>query len=151
MGYFILQKIYHDLKIKDFFSEIEINSTITFDCNTINRFRSFARILDPQSKLSTVDHLDSYYEQPSFEYQQILRLMDILEENYDSYLEYLFINSGNIVKRNTSVCYFDCTNDYFESESQDEEYVDEVTGEIFKSLRKYNSSKEHRPNPIVQM
>ena len=151
VGYFILQRIYHDLKIKDFFREIQNNSKVTFDCNTINRFLSFARILDPRSKLGTFDRLDSYYEQPSFEYQHILRFMDLLEDNYGNYLEHLFVNSGNIVKRNTSVCYFDCTNYYFESEDEDDEYVDEVTGEILKGLRKYGPSKEHRPNPIVQM
>lgn len=151
VGYFILQRIYHDLKIKDFFHEIQDNSKVTFDCNTINRFLSFARILDPRSKLGTFDRLDSYYEQPSFEYQHILRFMDLLEDNYDNYLEHLFINSDNIVKRNTSVCYFDCTNYYFESDDEDDEYVDEVTGEILKGLRRYGPSKEHRPNPIVQM
>jgi hypothetical protein len=151
VGYFILQRIYHDLKIKDFFHEVQDNSKVTFDCNTINRFLTFARILDPRSKLGTFDRLDTYYEQPSFEYQHILRFMDLLEDNYDNYLEHLFINSGNVVKRNTSVCYFDCTNYYFESEDEDDEYVDEVTGEILKGLRKYGPSKEHRPNPIVQM
>lgn len=151
VGYFILQKIYHDLKIKDFFREIQGRSKITFDCNAINRFLTFARILDPRSKLGTFDRLDSYYEQPSFDYQHILRFMDMFEDNYDSYIEHLFLNSGNIVKRNTSVCYFDCTNYYFESEDEDDEYVDEVTGEIMKGLRRYGPSKEHRPNPIVQM
>lgn len=151
VGYFILQKIYQDLRVKDFFANLQSSSKITFDCDTINRFLSFARILDPKSKLGTFDRLDSYYEQPSFEYHQLLRFMDILEENYDGYLEHLFLNSGNIVKRNTSVCYFDCTNYYFESEDEDDEYVDEATGEILKGLRRYGPSKEHRPNPIVQM
>lgn len=151
VGYFILQKIYHDLKVKDFFREIQDHSKATFDCNTINRFLTFARILDPRSKLGTFDRLDSYYEQPSFDYQHILRFMDILEDHYDSYLEHLFRGSGNIVKRNTSVCFFDCTNYYFESEDEDDEYVDEATGEILKGLRRYGPSKEHRPNPIVQM
>lgn len=151
VGYLILQSIYHDLKVKDFFHEIQGHSKATFDCNDINRFLTFARILDPRSKLGTFDRLDSYYEQPSFDYQHILRFMDILEEHYDGYLEHLFQGSGNIVKRNTSVCYFDCTNYYFESEDEDDEYVDEATGEILKGLRKYGPSKEHRPNPIVQM
>jgi hypothetical protein len=150
VGYFILQKIYHDLKIKDFFRGIQEDSKITFDCDTINRFLTFARILDPRSKLATVDRLDTYYEQPSFEYHQSLRFMDCLKKNYDAYLEHLFINSENVVKRNTSVCYFDCTNYYFESE-EDDDYIDEVTGEIIKGLRKFGPSKEHRPNPIVQM
>jgi hypothetical protein len=151
VGYFILQKIYHDLKLKEFFDEIQDHSKATYDCNNINRFLTFARILDPKSKLGTFDRLDFYYEKPSFEYQHILRFMDILEENYDGYLEHLFQSSGNIVKRNTSVCYFDCTNYYFESEDEDDEYVDEATGEILKGLRRYGPSKEHRPNPIIQM
>lgn len=151
VGYFILQKIYHDLKVQDFFADLQTSSKITFDCDTINRFLSFARILDAKSKLGTFDRLGSYYEHPSFEYHQLLRFMDILEENYDDYLEHLFLNSENIVKRNTSVCYFDCTNYYFEAEDEDDEYLDEATGEILKGLRRYGPSKEHRPNPIVQM
>jgi transposase len=77
--------------------------------------------------------------------------MDVLTCNYDGYLEHLFTNSGNIVKRNTSVCYFDCTNYYFESEGEDPDYEDEVTGEIIKGFRKYGYSKDHKPNPLVQM
>lgn len=151
VGYFILQHLYHDLKLSDFFHDIKSNSKVTFDCNTINRFLTFARILDPKSKLGTFDKLDNYYETPSFDYQHILRFMDLLEDNYDNYLEHLYINSNNIIKRNTSVCYFDCTNYYFESEDEDDEYIDEATGEILKGLRRYGPSKEHRPNPIVQM
>ena len=151
VGYFILQKIYHDLKIKDFLQEIKKGSKVTFDLNNINRFLTFARVLDPRSKLGTFDRLDSYYEKPTFKYHHILRFMDVLEPNYDDYLEHLFLNSETIVKRDTSVCYFDCTNYYFEIEEEDDEYVDEVTGEILKGLRKYGPSKEHRPNPLVQM
>jgi len=151
VGYFILQKIYSDLKVKDFFQEVKKSSKATFNFNDINRFLTYARVLDPRSKLGTFDRLDSYYEQPSFGYQHILRFMTILERNFDAYLEHLFCNSERIVKRDTSVCYFDCTNYYFEIEEEDGEYVDEVTGEILKGLRKYGPSKEHRPNPIVQM
>ena len=151
VGYFILQKIYQDLRIKDFFRERLNRSKITFDCNTINRFLTFARILEPRSKLGTFDRLDAYYEQPSFDYQHILRFLDLLEDHYDDYLEHLFLNSGSVMKRNTSVCYFDCTNYYFESEDEDDEYIDEATGEVMKGLRRYGPSKEHRPNPIVQM
>ena len=151
IGYFVLQHIYHSLKLKDFFREAAGDTKATFDCDTINRFLVFARILDPASKLDTFERLGSYYEQPSFGYQHILRFMDILERNYDGYLEHLFANSGNIVKRDTSVCYFDCTNYCFETESEDEEFVDEVTGEIIKGLRRYGPSKDHKPNPLVQM
>ena len=65
-------------------------------------------------------------------------------------MEHLFVNSNNVVKRNTSVCYYDCTNYFFECEKEDDAYVDPVTGEVFRGLRKYGPSKEHRPTPIVQ-
>ncbi len=112
---------------------------------------TYSRILEPDSKLGTYDHLHKYYEQPNFEYVHILRTMDILEQNYDEYISHLFHYSNRIVPRDTSVCYFDCTNYYFEIECNDEDYVDEVTGEFMKGLRKYGPSKEHRPNPLVEM
>ena len=151
IGYFFLQKIYHDLAIGSFFKNVTSNSKITYDPNMINRFLTYARILEPDSKLGTYDHLNKYYEQPDFDYVHILRTMDILEQNYDEYISHLFNYSNQIVKRDTSVCYFDCTNYYFEIESSDEDYIDEVTGEIMKGLRKYGPSKEHRPNPLVEM
>lgn len=151
LGYFILQQIYHDLRIKEFIYGVQNSSKVTFDCDTINRFITFARILDPRSKLGTFDRLDAYYERPSFDYQHILRFMDLLEDHYDEYLEHLFLHSSNVVKRNTSVCYFDCTNFYFETEQEDEQYVDMVTGQILKGLRRYGPSKQHQPSPLVQM
>ena len=150
-GYFILQRIYQDLGLRDFFQEIQNHLKITYDCNTINRFLTYARVLDPKSKHGTFDNLDTYFEQPSFGYHHILRFMDVLHDHYDAYLERLFVNSNKVVKRNTSVCYFDCTNYYFETEDEDDDYVDEVTGEIFKGTRKYGPSKDHKPNPLVQM
>ena len=151
IGYFILQKIYQDLNLHAFFQEAQLRSKVSFDCNTINRFITFARVLDPRSKYGTFDHLDSYFEQPSFKYQHILRFMDVLQANYDGYIEHLYNNSERVIKRDTSVCYFDCTNYYFETEEEDGEYVDEATGEILKGLRKYGVSKQHQPSPLVQM
>lgn len=151
IGYFILQKIYHDLAIGSFFKKATTDSKITYEPNLINRFMTYARILEPDSKLGTHDHLHKYYEQPDFEYVHILRTMDILEQNYDEYISHLFNYSNRIVPRDTTVCYFDCTNYYFEIETSDDDYVDEVTGEIIKGLRKYGPSKENRPNPLVEM
>jgi hypothetical protein len=150
-GYFVLQKIYQNLKIGSFFKTIQENSKATYDMDTVNRFLTFARILDPRSKYGTFDRLDTYFEQPDIEYHHMLRFMDILYENYESYLKHLFGYSNNIVKRDTSICYFDCSNFYFETEEEDEEYVDPVTGEVLKGLRKYGQSKDHKPNPLVQM
>ncbi len=151
IGYFFIQQIYHDLALDSFFEKVSADLKIKFDPNLVNRFLTYARILEPDSKLGTYDHLDRYFEKPDFEYVHILRTMNILADNYDDYISHLFENSNKILKRNTTVCYYDCTNYYFETETNDEDYVDEVTGETFKGLRQYGISKEHRPNPIVQM
>ena len=151
IGYFFLQDIMKDLKLKDFFREKTLGRKTTFDCYTIHRFLTYARILDPLSKFATWHRLDTYYEKPDFDYQHILRFMDLLEENYDDYLAWLYRQSNSIVKRDTSVLYYDCSNFYFECEQADEEIVDEVTGEVVRGMRQYGLSKEHRPNPIVEM
>ena len=52
-------------------------------------------------------------EEPDFDHQHILRTMDLMEENYDSYISHLYEQSECIIKRNKSVCYYDCTNQHF--------------------------------------
>ena len=151
IGYIILQKIYNDLDLNQFFTELHDSTKATYDFNEVNRFLTFARIIDPSSKLRMVNNKDYYYEEPDFDYQHVERFLDVLYQNYDAYLEKLYDGSNNVIERDTSVCYFDCTNYYSEIEQEDNDYIDEVTGEILKGLRKYGPSKEHRPNPIIQM
>lgn len=151
IGYFFLQQFYHGLDIGSFFKTITADMKNEFDPDLVNRFLTYSRILHPDSKLGTHQHPSRYYEQPGFDYVHILRTMDIMQEHYEEYISHLFNASCRIVKRDTSVCFYDCSNYYFEIESDDEDYTDEVTGEIVKGLRKYGPSKEHRPNPIVEM
>ena len=152
IGYFVLQKIYQDLHLKEFFETVLAERKITFPCNEINRFLTYGRILDPRSKWGTYDRIDTYFGmENTFDYHHILRHLDVLHDSFDAYMQHLFINSNNVVKRNTTVCYFDCTNYFFECEQEDDVYIDPVTGEVLHGLRKYGPSKEHRPNPIVQM
>ena len=151
IGYFFLQHIYHELDIHSFFKAVTSDTKIEFNPDLVNRFMTYSRILNPDSKLGAHQNLDHYYERPDFDYVHILRTMDIMKEHYDEYISHLYEKSCSIVKRDTSVCFYDCTNYYFETETDDEDYVDEVTGEILKGFRKYGPSKEHRPNPIVEM
>ena len=151
IGYFFIQSIYHDLKIKDFLDNIISQTRVDYDADLINRFLTISRILDPRSKLGIYDHLHIYYEQPHYLYESSLRFLSLLAKYFDEYISHLYEASNNIIPRDTSVCYFDCTNYYFEIETADEDYVDEVTGEIFYMLRKYGISKQHQPAPIVQM
>ena len=151
IGYLYLKDIYAKLNLSDFFKSVSSDRKITYDCNKICQFLTYARILDPASKYGTYDKLDTYYEKPQVEYQHMIRFLDILDRNSDKYLKHLFDNSENIVKRDTSVMYYDCTNYFFESEKPDEEIIDEVTGEIILGLRQFGISKENKTSPIVEM
>ena len=57
--------------------------------------------------------------------------MDFIQET-------LFNKSKKIIKRNSNVIYYDCTNYFFKIDNEDD-------------IRKYGISKEHKPNPIVGM
>ena len=151
IGYLYLKNIYAKLNLSDFFKSVSSDRKITYDCNKICQFLTYARILDPASKYGTYDKLDTYYEKPQVEYQHMIRFLDILDRNSDQYLKHLFDNSESIVKRDTSVMYYDCTNYFFETEKPDEEIVDEVTGEIILGLRQFGISKENKTSPIVEM
>lgn len=151
IGYLYLKDIYAKLNLSDFFKSVSSDRKITYDCNKICQLLTYARILDPASKYGTYDKLDTYYEKPQVEYQHMIRFLDILDRNSDKYLKHLFDNSENIVKRDTSVMYYDCTNYFFETEKPDEEIVDEVTGKIILGLRQFGISKENKTSPIVEM
>lgn len=151
IGYLYLKDVYAKLNLSDFFKSVSSDRKITYDCNKICQFLTYARILDPASKYGTYDKLDTYYEKPQVEYQHMIRFLDILDRNSDQYLKHLFDNSENIVKRDTSVMYYDCTNYFFETEKPDEEIVDEVTGEIILGLRQFGISKGNKTSPIVEM
>lgn len=151
IGYLYLKDVYAKLNLSDFFKSVSSDRKITYDCNKICQFLTYARILDPASKYGTYDKLDTYYEKPQVEYQHMIRFLDILDRSSDQYLKHLFDNSENIVKRDTSVMYYDCTNYFFETEKPDEEIVDEVTGEIILGLRQFGISKENKTSPIVEM
>src|SRR5699024_12041767 len=90
IGYFYLKKIYNQLALPQFFNEVAKNKKITFDCNAINEFFTYSRILSPQSKAGTFDKLETYYKQADFSLHNIFCFMDIIEVNYVYFIEYYF-------------------------------------------------------------
>jgi transposase len=95
-------------------------------------------MLQPSSKLSSFKASYNFIEQPNFELQHIYRALEIIAKESDFIESSVYKNSLKISKRNTNVLYYDCTNYFFETEKAD-------------GLKQYGLSKEHRPNPIIQM
>lgn len=137
-GYLFLQQIYHELKLHKICDEISKKYKFDFDLNSILSRLVYGRIIYPSSKLATYQISKKFIEQPNFELQHIYRALEFIAKESDFIQSELYKNSLKVSKRNTGILYYDCTNYFFEIEQEDE-------------LRKYGFSKEHRPNPIVQM
>ena len=138
IGYLFLEKLYNDLKIKDICNKIQSNYKFEFDLNEVLSYLVFARIIYPSSKLETFKQCQNFIEQPTFKLHDEYRALSYIANNVDLIQESLFINSKNVIKRNSKVIYYDCTNYFFEIDEEDD-------------LRRYGISKEHRPNPLIGM
>ena len=137
-GYLFLQKIYHELGLHKICKEISQKYKFNFDLNSILSRLIYSRVIFPSSKLATCQLSKKFIEQPNFDLHQIYRALEILAKETDFIQSSLYDNSLKISRRNTGVLYYDCTNYFFEIEQED-------------GNKQYGPSKEHRPNPIVQM
>lgn len=151
VGYFYLQKIYNDLKLREFFDELSLTNRFDYNANDINRFLAFSRILEPKSKLGSFSNFDKFYEDNNIKIHQIYRFLDLLSDNFDKYQAYLYTKSLKCIPRDTSVLYYDCTNYFFEIEKEDDNIYADDGSVLEYGFRKNGPSKEHRPNPLVQM
>lgn len=138
IGYLFLQDIYYSLGLNKICNEITQRHKFDYDLNDILSMLVYSRIIFPGSKRSSLLQSQDFLEQPNCELHQIYRGLEILAQENDFFQSQLYKYSENVITRNKGVLYYDCTNYYFEIEEDDD-------------FRKYGISKEHRPNPIVQM
>lgn len=150
VGYLFLQKIYYQLRIDLICNRISKLNAFQYDLNAILSSIVFGRILFPGSKLSTWQQSQDLLEQPEFEYHQIGRALSVLASEFDNIQTELYQYSKDVIPRKTGVLYYDCTNFYFEIDEEDDISNERCDQEDIVA-RKYGHSKEHRPNPIVQM
>ena len=137
-GYLFLQDIYYSLGLNKICDSISEKYKFDFDLNDILSMLIYSRIISPGSKLSSLESAQRFLEQPKCELHQVYRALEFIAKENDFFQAELYKNSQNVIKRKKEVLYYDCTNYYFEIEDEDD-------------FRKYGVSKEHRPNPIVQM
>ena len=138
VGYLFLENIYNQLKLKDICNNIQNKYQFKFDLNEILSYLVFARIIYPTSKLETYKQCQNFIEQPKFQLHDEYRALSYLANNIDFIQEKIFENSKNVIKRNSEIIYYDCTNYFFEIEHDDE-------------FRKYGINKQHQPKPQVGM
>lgn len=151
LGYIIIKKMYKELQIDSFLQKKQKSLDIEYDLNSIFEMLIYSRILYPDSKLSTYNNKNIFFENFNFSQQNMYRSLDY----FGKYKDEMLTNFWNLTKdkyeRDTSKTYYDTTNYYFEISYNDEDKTDS-NGNIIKKGRKKNGpSKEHRKTPIIQM
>lgn len=138
IGYIALSKIYHELLINRFFNNYSRAFKSQFNTNSIVKLLVFQRVLSPQSKKATWETKDIFFEKSNFSLEDIYRCLTKINILKDDLIDHLLKQIAQSYSINREVIYYDVTNYYFEIDKEDE-------------FRKKGVSKEHRPNPIIQM
>lgn len=137
-GYLFLQDILYSMKFKNIIRNIDNRHDYDFNLENIFADLIYTRILEPCSKRGSFEVCKSFLEPPRYQLHDVYRALSVLASEDDYIQAEIYKNSNFVVNRNNKILYYDCTNYFFEIEQEDD-------------LRKYGKSKEHRPNPIVQM
>ena len=137
-GYLFLQSVYYQIQMNKICRKLKQKYRFRYDINAILSDLIFTRILEPCSKRSSYKAASEFLEKPSYELHDVYRALDVLGAECDLIQSEIYKNSHFLGERNDKILYYDCSNYYFEIEQED-------------GSKKYGKSKEHRPNPIIQM
>lgn len=137
-GYAVLSQVYHELNIDKFLMNKQRSSKINFSSNDIMKLLVFSRLLHPASKKKTFENRSLYFEKENYSLDDVYRSLSFFYKHSSALQVHLNDRIKQLYGRNTNLVYYDVTNYYFETDTIDD-------------LRKKGVSKEHRPNPIVQM
>lgn len=137
-GYLFLQMIYYELGMDRICRKIRNRHHYEYDLNAILSDLIYTRVLEPGSKRSSYATAKKFLEPPTYEQHDIYRALSVLASECDLIQSEVYKNSKSVISRNDHILYYDCTNYYFEIEQEEGD-------------KKYGKSKEHRPNPIIQM
>lgn len=152
-SHLFLEKILFSLGLTEFFKSYKGRSKIEYDVLNFFRLLVFGRILNPDSKIATLDQNDDYFL-PLLKEHNPYNVYDTLDFVHKYKEQIIKRMNTALVKRwhrNPEIIYYDVTNFFFETEDPDEDILDDDGNVIEKGFRKIGVSKENRKQPIVQM
>lgn len=150
-GDLMLLPLYNGLGLPEKCKEIVSGTKVKYNLNEILETLVMLRILAPCSKLSSYNLGKKRMRKMGSDIEDIYRALTLLAAHIDDIQATVWENSRKIIKRDTRVIFYDCTNYYFEIEDNDPEGIDPRHPKRPEGIRRRGKSKEHRPNPIVQM
>lgn len=150
-GDLMLLGLYNRLGLPGVCGSILKGCRAKYDLSGILQTLVASRILFPCSKRRTMELAKGFVKPARFSESDMFRALSLLSGHIDMIQAEVYRRSLDILPRRDKAVFYDCTNYYFEIEDNDPDVVDRDTGELVEGLRKCGKSKEHRPNPIVQM
>ena len=137
-GHIVFSKAYHELQLDKFFNNKQRHENFKFNSNSIMKVMVFARLLYPCSKKATVEIKDRFFDKANFSLDDVYNCLTHFNKIQKKAQQFIHEQIVEQYERKTDLIYYDVTNYYFEINKQDD-------------FRKKGFSKEHVPNPIVQM
>lgn len=138
IGSLVLSRYYHALGIGAFWDSRKVHARLGFDANAVFRMLTYMRILSPESKKASFEKCKILPDRCEFTLDDVYHALSFFARYEDKFKAHLDSAVEGLRKRDRSCTYYDVTNYYFEIEDEDD-------------LRRRGVSKEHKPNPIVQM
>jgi transposase len=137
-GHVVFSKVYHELQLDRFFNNKQRHQKFEFNSNSIMKVLLFARLLYPCSKKATVEIKDRFFDKADFHLDNVYDCLTHFNKIAKETQQFIHEQIVKQYDRKTDLVYYDVTNYYFEIDRPDD-------------FRKKGYSKEHVPNPIVQM
>lgn len=137
-GDIFIEKVCSKLGLKNICDEMKARHSFKFDLWEYLMRMVNSRILHPGSKLSDYIKGTRFIEDRKLKLENFYRSLDVIASDVNDLQGAVYRHTLESIGRKTGVIYYDCTNVFFETESDDD-------------FRKYGHSKENRPNPLVQI
>lgn len=148
----ILDPVFRALGLDELFASVKCASRIKYDLTGIVRLLTYGRIIDPESKRSTMGQNDEYYTPlvKSTNPDNVYDALDVIYANRKQIVQRMNTCITRGIGRNPSTVFYDVTNFFFETSRPDDDFEDKK-GNVVTGLRKFGVSKENRRQPIVQL
>ena len=137
IGYFLLASLVEALDVKEVIDLLASQQRYQFSVYDMLTQLIYSRVIDPRSKSKTVSNVFPYlYNSTYISEDQVYEGLFFVGESYQKYIELFNHQYEQLVKRDYQMCYFDCTNYYFEIDMPRDD-------------KQKGPSKENRTSPII--
>ena len=149
----VLDPVFSALGLDQLLASVKHASRIGYDLQGIVRLLVYGRILEPASKLATMEQNGKYREKlvTSENPDNVYDALTVVHENAQKIFRRMNTCIKRGVGRNPSTVFYDVTNFFFEIGEADDDELDDAGNVVRAGLRKFGASKENRRQPIVQI